>query len=116
MDGRPLITRDLGNVPDEVPALFMRLLPLDAPTGEALVSSGWRQLGRVLVVVHPRFAYDQLWHTALETLAWLVAPPRQLLLRGLTDRVGPRSVQSAGCQRPQAEASVRLESAKIAAP
>lgn len=73
VDGRLLITRDLGNVPDEVPALFMRLLPLDAPMGEALVSSGWRQLGRVLVVVHPRFAYDQLWHTALETLAWLAA-------------------------------------------
>ena len=73
VDGRPLIARDLGNVPDEVPALFTRLLPLVAPTGEALVSSGWLQLGRVLVVVHPRIAYDQLWHTALETLAWLVA-------------------------------------------
>ena len=73
MDGRPLIARDLGNVPDEAPALFMRLLPLNAPTGEALVSSGWRQLGRVLVVVHPHIASNQLWHTALETLAWLVA-------------------------------------------
>ncbi len=73
VEGQPLIARDLGNVPNEVPALFTRLLPLVAPTGEALVSSGWLQLGRVLVVVHPRIAYDQLWHTALETLAWLVA-------------------------------------------
>ena len=73
VDGQTLVARELGSVPDEVPAPLMRMLPFEAPTGEALVSSGWRQLGRVLVVVHPRFAYAQLWHTALETLAWLVA-------------------------------------------
>ena len=68
-----MVTRELGNVPEDIPAAIKRLLPFDAPTGEALVSSGWRQLGRVLVVVHPRFAYGQLWHTVLETLAWLGA-------------------------------------------
>jgi len=73
MDGRPIVSRELGSMPDEVPAVVMRLLPFEAPTGEALVSSGWRQMGRVLVVVHPRFAYAQLWHTVLETLAWLAA-------------------------------------------
>ncbi len=72
VDGRPMVTRELGSVPDEIPAAIKRLMPFDAPTGEALVSSGWRQLGRVLVVVHPRFAYGQLWHTVLETLAWLL--------------------------------------------
>jgi EAL domain-containing protein (putative c-di-GMP-specific phosphodiesterase class I)/GGDEF domain-containing protein len=71
VDGRALVTRELGSVADEGPAALRRLMPFDAPTGEALVSSGWRQLGRVVVVVHPRFAYGQLWHTALETLAWL---------------------------------------------
>ena len=73
VDGRILVVRELGNVRDEIPALLKRLLPFEAPTGEALVSSGWRQMGRVLVVVHPRFAYSQLWYTALETLAWLAA-------------------------------------------
>lgn len=73
VDGTVLVSRELGAVQDAVPAPFMRLLPFDAPTGEALVSSGWRQLGRVLVVVHPRFAYEQLWHTTWETLAWLLA-------------------------------------------
>jgi len=71
VSGRTLVNRELESVRDEVPGWFMSLLPLDAPTGEALVSSGWRQLGRVLVVVQPRFAYGQLWHTAWETLAWL---------------------------------------------
>ncbi len=73
VDGRPVVSRELGSVTDDTPAVVRRLLPFDAPTGEALVSSGWRQLGRVVVVVHPRFAYAQLWHTALETLAWLLA-------------------------------------------
>ncbi len=72
VDGRPIVDRRLGEVADEMPAVFRRVLAFDAPTGEALVSSGWRQLGRVLVVVHPRFAYGQLWHTTLETLAWLL--------------------------------------------
>ena len=35
------------------------------------MNSGWKQLGRVLVVVHPEFAYQQLWKTATGTLAWL---------------------------------------------
>ena len=73
VDGKVLVARALGSVPEEFPAALKRMLPFDAPTGEALVSSGWHQLGRVLVVVHPRFAYGQLWHTALETLAWLLA-------------------------------------------
>lgn len=73
VDGQALVSRELGSVPDEGPALFRRLMPLEAPTGQALVSAGWRQLGRVVVVVHPRFAYGQLWHTALQTLAWLAA-------------------------------------------
>lgn len=72
VDGRPLVSRRLGSVPDDVPNAFARLLPFEAPTGEALVSSGWRQMGRLLVVVHPRFAYAQLWHTFVETLAWLL--------------------------------------------
>ena len=73
VDGKTLVTRELGEVPDEGFAALRRFLPFEAPTGEALVSSGWTQLGRIVVVVHPRFAYGQLWHTALETLAWLAA-------------------------------------------
>jgi diguanylate cyclase (GGDEF)-like protein len=72
VDGRTIVERDLGTPRDEFPALLKRALPFEAPSGEALVSSGWRQLGRVIVVVHPRFAYSQLWHTLVETLAWLL--------------------------------------------
>lgn len=73
VEGKPIVVRELADARDEIPAPIKNLLPFDAPTGEALVSSGWRQLGRVMVVAHPGFAYGQLWHTMLETLAWLIA-------------------------------------------
>ena len=49
-----------------------RLFALHSPTAESLVSGGWRQLGKVQVTVHPRFAYEQLWQTARDTLIYLL--------------------------------------------
>jgi len=54
-----------------VPQWFAGLVAFDAPTGEALISAGWRQLGRVVVKVHPQYAYVQLYDTARATLALL---------------------------------------------
>ncbi len=70
--GETLASKELPPALGEVPAWFARLFPLRPPSAEALISSGWRQLGRVLVVSHPNFAYLQLWHTAQQTLALLV--------------------------------------------
>jgi diguanylate cyclase (GGDEF)-like protein len=56
----------------DVPAWFVKLVSIEGPRGEALVSSGWRQLGKVTVKVHPEYAYKQLYDTALATLAWLL--------------------------------------------
>jgi diguanylate cyclase (GGDEF)-like protein len=71
--GRMLYRRSLPAAQDDVPGWFMRLFPLRAPGATSLISSGWRELGRVVVVNHPHFAYQQLWSTALETIAWLFA-------------------------------------------
>lgn len=73
LDGKPLVrkaleARDEGEYPDWFAAMF----PLSAPRAESLVSGGWRQLGRVRVEVHPRFAYKQLWQTTQATLLYLV--------------------------------------------
>jgi diguanylate cyclase (GGDEF)-like protein len=56
----------------EVPVWFMELFPIGAPGAQSLVSSGWRELGRVVVVSQPHFAYQQLWNTGLQTIAWLL--------------------------------------------
>jgi diguanylate cyclase (GGDEF)-like protein len=67
------IERRLGNEATDVPEFFTRLFPLRAPTASSLVSSGWKQLGRIVVTSNSRLAYRQLWRTSTETLGWLVA-------------------------------------------
>lgn len=46
------------------PAWFMRLLPISAPAGTALISDGWRQLGKVTLISNNKFAYRALWQSA----------------------------------------------------
>ncbi|MGP1682860.1 MAG: LapD/MoxY N-terminal periplasmic domain-containing protein, partial [Giesbergeria sp.] len=70
--GETLVTKQLPTAQGEVPAWFARMFPLHPPSAESMISSGWRQLGRVLVTSHPNFAYLQLWHTGVQTLALLV--------------------------------------------
>jgi diguanylate cyclase (GGDEF)-like protein len=70
--GETLVSKELPPAQGEVPAWFARLFPLAPPSAESKISSGWRQLGRVLVTSHPNFAYLQLWHTGVQTLALLV--------------------------------------------
>ncbi len=69
--GETLVSRVLPAQAGDYPAWLVRLFPLSAPTAESLVSAGWRQLGRVRVTTHPRFAYEQLWHAARNTLFYL---------------------------------------------
>jgi len=71
--GDVLVSKTLGAQPLDVPAWFTRLVVLQAPSNESLISAGWRQVGRVIVTSHPNFAYQQLWRTTLETLGLLVA-------------------------------------------
>jgi EAL domain-containing protein (putative c-di-GMP-specific phosphodiesterase class I) len=70
-DGQVIVERLYAGPQDDTPAWFRRLLPLEPPQGEALVSSGWRQLGRVQVTVDPRIAYSQLWDLAFNTVMLL---------------------------------------------
>jgi EAL domain-containing protein (putative c-di-GMP-specific phosphodiesterase class I)/GGDEF domain-containing protein len=70
--GEVLLRKTLAAQEGNYPAWFVELFPLQGPTAESLVSSGWRQLGRVRVTSHPRFAYEQLWATTRDTLLYLV--------------------------------------------
>ncbi|MBI5909071.1 MAG: EAL domain-containing protein [Betaproteobacteria bacterium] len=72
VSGETLVAKQLAPAQGEVPVWFTRFFPLRPPAAESLISSGWRQLGRVLVSSHPNFAYLQLWHTGLQTLALLL--------------------------------------------
>ncbi len=72
VSGETLVSKQLAPALGEVPEWFTRLFPLHPPGAESLISSGWRQLGRVIVASHPNFAYQQLWRTWLQTLGLLL--------------------------------------------
>jgi diguanylate cyclase (GGDEF)-like protein len=65
--GRTLANREQADRFDDVPAWFVRLLPLRTPRGEALLMSGWRRLGQVEVTSNPGYAYLELWRTTRDS-------------------------------------------------
>lgn len=70
--GERIVSRHLPAREGNYPAWFARAFRLDAPTAESFVSAGWQQAGRIRVTVHPRFAYEQLWGAARDTVILLV--------------------------------------------
>ena len=71
VDGSSIIDRELPAKVEGVPLWFSSLVSLEAPPGEALLSAGWRQLGRVVVISQPTYAYQHLWSSCLETAGWM---------------------------------------------
>lgn len=69
--GNTLLLRELPVTPPDVPTWFTHLVTLEVPSAQSLISQGWHQLGRVIVVSHPNFAYRQLWRTTWSTTAWM---------------------------------------------
>jgi len=69
--GERVVSKRLSPEEGRYPRWFARLFAMPEPTAESLVSGGWRQLGKVRVTVHPRFAYEQLWATARDTVVYL---------------------------------------------
>ncbi len=72
-DGSIAAQREIPVRVEDVPAWFMRLVPLDTPVREAPLQAGWRQAGRVLVGSHPGYAYKRLWLDSHSALAWFLA-------------------------------------------
>lgn len=71
VDGKAVLSKSLPPQVPNVPSWFVRLVPLHAPSGESFISSGWQQLGRVVVTSHPNFAYRQLWRTSTQSFYFL---------------------------------------------
>ena len=70
--GDTVIYNSLSPASPNIPAWFTSLVRLDTPIAESMISGGWRQLGRVIVSSHPKFAYQQLWHTTVGVSFWLL--------------------------------------------
>src|SRR5450830_801680 len=70
--GKVLVERELPEKVAEVPQWFTHAFALSSPGGEAFVSSGWRQLGKVIVQSQPEYAYQYLWKSAREVALWIL--------------------------------------------
>lgn len=71
--GDPLVVRELPQKIEDVPVWFSNVVPLATPSGEAFVTSGWRQLGKIIVNSQATFAYQHLWLTTAKMAGWLAA-------------------------------------------
>ena len=83
LNGQVLIERATDLKVEDVPDWFVGLLTLELPQGSATMMSGWRQVGRVLVVSHPGLAYQKLWQTAVQTTRLFLIGALLVLLVGL---------------------------------
>ncbi len=78
--------------PAAAPGWFRALLPIESEAGVALVSDGWRALGRVEVVAHVQQAQDSLWRGGWRALLWMTmvgAVAALLAQRGVRRLQGP---------------------------
>ncbi len=73
IEDRVVDAAELAGMPASVPRWFAALARLEPPRAEALVSAGWREVGRVEVEGDPEFALRQLWNGTLRALTWLLA-------------------------------------------
>lgn len=70
LDGNILIDREFPVSLQDVPGWFVSFIDLPSNKGLAEVTSGWMQLGEVVVVSHPGQAYLKLWRVTATQLVW----------------------------------------------
>jgi len=70
LDGKTLVVRYMKVKIQGIPAWFIDMVHLEAPSGKALVMNGWRRLGTILVRSHPGYAYKTLWESGVRTALW----------------------------------------------
>ena len=71
--GRSIIERIAPGADPEVPRWFIRLLPIRPTPGVAQISSGWQQVGSIVLMSQSRFAYRDLWDGALSLCGVMLA-------------------------------------------
>lgn len=71
--GRVLVERTQPDAAEGVPGWLPRLLPMNVRAGQAMVSDGWRQAGRVTVEAAQGYAYRFLWHGMIQLGSLMLA-------------------------------------------
>lgn len=63
--GKTVLEKSLDVAITDIPAWFIRLIPLRTPRTGTLLTAGWNQMGHLQVESHPGYAYKTLWETTL---------------------------------------------------
>ena len=69
-DNKIILERTLPVRIETVPPWFVRLISIETPSGEAVLSAGWSRLGTLSIRSHPGYAYHELWKSAVGTFGW----------------------------------------------
>jgi diguanylate cyclase (GGDEF)-like protein len=69
--GSQLLAKELPQRIEKVPLWFSTLFPLETQAGEAFLTSGWKQLGKVVITSQPTIAYQYLWRITTEMFWWI---------------------------------------------
>jgi len=83
-NGAPLIERQQEVKVYDVPAWFIGYLHLKTDKREAIIMDGWRKVGFVKVESNPGFAYQQIWLTFKDSVAWFLVTALMAMILGGT--------------------------------
>jgi len=70
MAGKTLIARQNTSRIEGVPNWFINHLSMATPRAESVITTGWKQAGRLTMTAHPGYAYKKLWDMTVEMLRW----------------------------------------------
>lgn len=70
VDDNVLYQRKNPNKIEGIPSWFIDLIPIQAPSADSLIQSGWIPVGKMVVQSHPGYAYIELWKTTVSLLIW----------------------------------------------
>ncbi|MBL8328318.1 MAG: EAL domain-containing protein [Rubrivivax sp.] len=71
-DARPMFQRASGLRTGSAPSWLPEVLPMQAVEGTAIVTDGWKSIGRVEVQAQSAWAYDNLWQSMMRSSGWLL--------------------------------------------
>jgi len=66
LDGKTVLEKSLEVAITDIPAWFIRLIPLKTPRTSTLITTGWNQTGNLYVESHPGYAYKTLWEATVK--------------------------------------------------
>jgi diguanylate cyclase (GGDEF)-like protein len=81
--GETLVEKNADSGDPDLPRWFIDAVSLQAPVARALVMSGWKEAGSILVTGNPGNAHRELWTNTIDTFWLFLACAIALLIAGL---------------------------------